>query len=188
MGVNVARWLKTGLVCTSDADCGAGTACVPFEPQPFLATECHYSEGFPGKVCAPLPLPFLADNVPVDQYVSQYIRGDGEMYPKGTAPVTASGLPIRATTHVVISTASADMGFGYIQEPSYAYPLAMAVAGGGRWMMPTHTGQILYFPDKFGPYLGDWDDQLQALIDAIRTDATTRECVQADLAGFSVMP
>lgn len=171
MQVLAARWMRTGLGCSDDTDYQGGVACVGLDDLAdqyvsFKALlDCPGTPIQPG-VCAPLPLPPPGETT--TQTITQF---EAQLYgylPKSGAFRSVSGRRLSATTHVILPVA--DPGVTYQNALQVA---SIAAGGGGRfvgaWDSTVEEGW-------FAPYSGDWENQMQGLVDAILDDVP-QECL-----------
>jgi hypothetical protein len=181
MEINVARWMNTGLACSSDADCFGGSTCKSVS---VAESSCAHPP-VPEAVCQ-APAPPKVSSWYANQAYSKLLKGGYEPYPSDPY-LGPHGFP-RVTTHVVVSAAPhLHAGAPEVMVAEYLLPvLAVAIAGGGRVVLPLDysIGFQAWMKDEcIGPFVGPWKQQLDDLIDAIRKDGEEHVCSPDEVKG-----
>ncbi len=160
--VNFAKWMRNNLYC-DDKQCKDG-ACVA-APNDNDLYPCYYGLPEPAEMCVPA---FSGQDT-----VASVVLGWGSPRILEAQYATQNGQEINVTTHMVL--AGAGSPHPYYPEGPLLDSLGTAVAGGGRWVIPSN-GHFPMDSDLIGPFAGHWEDQLEDLVDFIKQERASFVC------------
>ncbi len=172
--VNFAKWMRNNLSCGEQAACKEGECVEAPNDDPIFW--CYQGLPEPAKMCVPevpqspaCEAPCLATDV-----IQGSARGWGSPRLAMGPYATTDGQPLDVRTHMVFAGAGSPGDHFFVAYGLYS-SLGVAVAGGGRWVVPT-DGQFPLSPAKLGVFGLPWPDQLEDLIETIKQDRASFVC------------